>query len=555
MGITQSFRERWMVRLIALLTGSMGIVNLISASQPAVAERFAILERISPLEVTRGSHFTAAMAGFALIVLSFNLWRRKQIAWRMTVLTLIVSIVAHLLKGLDYEEASLSLGLLALLTLFRYSFHAKSDRPSVRQGLFSLALSLGFTLVYGAVGFYLLDRHFNVQFSLWGAVKQTAVMFTSFYNPGLPLTGFGRYFAGSIYVIGLVTLSFSLWMLIRPVLVRQPATSEERARAEVIVQQHGRSALARATLFDDKSYYFGPGETVIAYAVGGRGVIALGDPIGPSDQIPAALVAFQDFCAQNDWSPAFVSTLPDDLDAYQAAGFDILCIGYEAIVILEKFTLEGSANKGVRNTVSRMDRTGFRAEVYSPPLDNKLMISLHEISDAWLTLHKGGEMRFSDGWFEDSYIRSSPVLVIHAPDGSPTAFANLVPEYQKNELTMDLMRHYPKVENGTMEFLFARMLQWAKEKGYETFSLGLSAIVGVGEKPEDPRVEQALHTISEYVSRFYNFKGLHNFKDKFHPRWEPRYLAYRGPTSLPLVLNSLMRVHSGNDFLWKFLKK
>jgi phosphatidylglycerol lysyltransferase len=106
-----------------------------------------------------------------------------------------------------------------------------------------------------------------------------------------------------------------------------------------------------------------------------------------------------------------------------------------------------------------------------------------------------------------------------------------------------------------MEFLFTKMLQWAKEKGYATFSLGLSAIVGVGEKTDDLRVEQALHTIAEYVSRFYNFKGLHNFKEKFHPRWEPRYLIYPGAASLPPVLATLLQVHSGKNFLWKYLGK
>jgi phosphatidylglycerol lysyltransferase len=183
------------------------------------------------------------------------------------------------------------------------------------------------------------------------------------------------------------------------------------------------------------------------------------------------------------------------------------------------------------------------------------MQALREISVAWLVLRHGGEMHFSDGWFEDNYIRNGPVIVVHAPDGSPTAFANLVNEYQKNEITIDLMRHYQKVEHGTMEFLFARMLEWAKEKGYATFSLGLSAIVGIGEKPDDPRVEQALHTISDYVSRFYNFRGLHNFKEKFHPRWEPRYLIYKGLASLPLVLSTLLNVHTGGNFLWKYLRK
>ena len=268
-----------------------------------------------------------------------------------------------------------------------------------------------------------------------------------------------------------------------------------------------------------------------------------------------SLFVFCDFCAYKDWIPAFVSTLPDYLDHYRSAGFDVICIGYESIVVLENFKLEGSKNKDIRNAISRMERGGYRTEVHLSPLDDLLMGSLREISDAWLTMRKGGEMHFSDGWFDENYIRNSPVVVVHTSDGSPMAFANLVPEYQKNELTIDLMRHYPRMENGMMEFLFARMLQWAKDQGYSTFSLGLSAIVGVGEKPDDPRVEKALHIISGYVSRFYNFKGLHNFKEKFHPQWEPRYFVYPGAASLPVVINALLQVHSGNHYLYKFFKK
>jgi phosphatidylglycerol lysyltransferase len=549
--------EVWGVRFSALLTVLMGGVNLISAVQPALYSRLALIQSVIPLEVRNGSRITSALAGFALLLLAGSLWRRKRTAWALTVILLVLSFLTHLSKGLDYEEASLTLGLLALLIVLRGSFRVSSDRPSLRQGLFVLASAFGFTLVYGTAGLYFLDKHFKIHFGLLDALRQTVVMFISYYNPGLePITGFGKYFAESIYIIGLGTLGFALLMLIRPVLIRQPATAEERAHANAIVQRHGRTALARATLFEDKSYFFGPGDTVIAYAASGRGAIVLGDPIGPPEQAAASITAFRDFCAHNDWSPAFASVLPDYLDAYRTAGFEKICIGYEAIIDLEGFSLEGSENKDVRNAVSRMERLGYRAEIHLPPLEDTLMLSLQEISDAWLTLRHGGEMHFSDGWFEDTYIRTGPVIVIHAPDGNPTAFANLVTEYQKNELTIDLMRHYQKVEHGTMEYLFARMLQWAKEKGYATFSLGLSAIVGVGEKPEDPRVEQALHTISEYVSRFYNFRGLHNFKEKFHPRWEPRYLTYMGTANLPLVLTTLLQVHSsGGNFVWKFLRK
>lgn len=537
-----------------MLTFLMGVVNLVSAVQPALLARLLILRTLIPLEVRFGSRLTSAFAGFALLLLAGGLWRRKRVAWILTISLLFVSGVSHLLKGLDFEEAGISLALLFFLLLLRNSFHALSDPPSVKQGLLVLGTAILFTLVYGTAGFYLLDRHFRAPFNLYEAIRQTLMMFIAFYDPGLqPITGFGRYFADSIYAIGLGTLGFALIMLIRPVLIRQPATPEERARAESIVQRYGRTPLARAALFNDKTYFFGSEDTVIAYAVSGRGAMVLGDPIGPSDQIAAAVAQFRDFCSRNDWTPAFSSTLPDYLKIYQALGFETTCIGYEAIVDLKDFTLEGSQNKSLRNAVSRMERMGFSTEVYLPPLSDRVLQNLHQVSDAWLTSRHGGEMHFSVGWFDESYIRTSPVIVVCGADGTVIAFANLVTEYQKNELTLDLMRHFPHVPNGTMDFLFVRMLQWAKQQGYESFSLGLSAIVGVGEKPEDPRVEQALHTIAEYVSRFYNFKGLHAFKEKFHPRWEPRYLVYPGVSSLPLVLSTLLKVHSGNNFLFKFL--
>ena len=74
-----------------------------------------------------------------------------------------------------------------------------------------MAASLVFTLAYGVVGFFLLDRHFRVSFGLLAALRQTVVMFTQFYDPGLqPITGFGRYFADSIYIVAIATTGYSL---------------------------------------------------------------------------------------------------------------------------------------------------------------------------------------------------------------------------------------------------------------------------------------------------------------------------------------------------------
>jgi phosphatidylglycerol lysyltransferase len=99
-----------------------------------------------------------------------------------------------------------------------------------------------------------------------------------------------------------------------------------------------------------------------------------------------------------------------------------------------------------------------------------------------------------------------------------------------------------------MEFMFVSMFQWAKKQGYATFSLGLSALSGTGEHSDDPAVERAIHYLFEHLNRFYNFKGLHEFKEKFHPSWQPRYLIYPGTGSLPAVAAAIVRANTGDDF-------
>lgn len=545
----------WSVRLAAILTGLMGVINILSATTPALANRLALVTQYSPLLVVRGGHLTATLAGFALLLLAGGLWRHKQTAWLLTLLVLLVSVISHLLKGLDYEEALLAAGLAIWLLSLRAHFHALSDPPSIRRGGQMLGVALVFTLAYGTVGFYLLDRHFSVNFDVGAALRQTIVMFTQFYDPGLePLTGFGRYFAASIYLVGAGTLGYALLMLIRPVVLSQGATPQERSRAQAIVQAHGRSSLARMILFDDKSYWFSPGGSVVAFAAKGRAAVALGDPIGPPADAAAAIAGFKAYCAHHDWQAAFYQTHPDYQEHYRAAGFNLLQIGNEGIIDLTSFTISGGHNKSLRSNFNRFGKTGYRVEVHQPPLPTELLEELREISDEWLTMMHGREKRFSLGWFNDDYVGYGPVIAVHTPAGEISAFANIVPEYQRNEITADLMRHRAKNESGSMDFLFVSFFEWAKTQGYDSFNLGLSPLSGVGEQPDDSTVERALHFIYEHINQFYSFKGLHEFKEKFHPQWEPRYFVYPGPASLPAVAMTLNRASSGDNFVVAYLQ-
>jgi phosphatidylglycerol lysyltransferase len=548
--------ETFSVKAIAVLAAAMGLVNIFSAISPALMERTKLINSFLPLEIRHSSRLSAILAGFALLLLSGHLRRRKRTAWLITIIVLAVSAISHLLKGLDYEEATLALALTIWLSTLFPVFHARSDQASIKKGGLVLLYAVFFTLFYGAAGFFLLDHHFRVNFNLLTAIKQTIIMFTEFYDPGLqPITEFGRYFAASIYTVGAVTIGYSLLLFVRPVLrLRHQVTAAEKSRARATVETYGCSSLARFTLFPDKLYFFSSGGTMVAYVNKSRIALVLGDPIGPAADITKAIAEFVIFCAHNDWQPAFYQARPEYLSHYKAAGLMAVCIGHEAIVDLNSFTLAGKAGQGLRPPVNRLTKLGFQAFVHEPPLSDALLAELRVISDEWLTMRHGSEKQFSLGFFDPEYLRNCPVITVSSPEGQITAFANVVTEYQRNEVTVDLMRRRRNITPGTMEFLFVSFFKWAQAKNYTGFNLSLSALSGVGHRPDDPKIERALYFIYEHINQFYNFKGLHQFKEKFNPRWEPRYLVYPNPASLPAILTALIRADSGDDFFMLVLR-
>lgn len=535
----------------AFLTALVGIVNLVSAVTPSLSSRVAWLRPLFPFEIRAGAHLFAALTGFLMLTLATNLLRRKRVAWLLMMALLTISILSHLIKGLDFEESLLAGVLLVQLWLMRDLFTAQSDRPSIAQGVRILVGAVLFTLAYGTVGFYLLDRHYSINFSLGAAIQQTLAMFFTEDAAGLqPTTRFGTYFANSIYAIGLITVGYALLMLLRPVLLRSEASKDERRRAQAIVEQYGKSSLARLALCDDKVYYFSPsGRSVIAYVPKGRGAVALGDPIGPDDDRLEAIAGFQQFCARNDWYPAFYQTLPDDLDLYRQQGFQILQIGEEAVVDLNQFTLEGKAGRNLRTPINKFTKAGYQIDFHRPPIDSRLLRELREVSDEWLDLVHGSEKKFSVGWFDEAYLRDCEIAVVRSPNGTAIAFANLIPEYQCSDATIDLMRRRIEIEPGAMDFLFVSLLQHFKQRGHAGFNLGLSALSGVGQTEQSPRLEQVLNYLYKHLNQFYNFQGLHAYKEKFHPRWEPRYFVYPSFAALPDVVIALIRADSGDRLL------
>ena len=303
----------------------------------------------------------------------------------------------------------------------------------------------------------------------------------------------------------------------------------ERAAARDTVDKYGRSSLDFFKLWPEKSYLFAADNTcVIAYKTGLCVAISLGDPVGPDERLEQGIREFMHFCSRKHWKVAFHQALADLLPTYRKLGLGVIKFGEEAVVDVAHFCSVTADHKFFRYLRHRLEHDGYTFARYVPPHTEKLLDEVKEVSDDWLTLPGRREHGFALGWFDRAYVGEMPLDVIRDSTGSLVAFVNEIPDYRQGEAELDMMRHCVKAPNSVMEYLLARVLFNLKERGYTNLSLGLVPFTGVGTRGGANIEERIVHLLFERGNRFFSFKGLYRFKNRFEPVWEERFLVYQG---------------------------
>jgi phosphatidylglycerol lysyltransferase len=533
---------RWLASLFALVSG---VVNLLSVVGPPLPERARVIRSVFPLEFVHLSRFAVLLIGFALIVSSINLYRRKRRALVSVLAISALSVAFHLTKGLDYEEAAVSAALFVFLCVERNEFTVRSGIPDVHRGAQRLFAAFLAALGYGVMGFWLLDkREFGINFTLGDAVHRTLLFLSLVGDPGVaPRTHYAVWFVHSLYLMTGVTMAYAVAALFRPVVYRYRTLPQERELAKAIVQRHGRSALDFFKYWPDKSFFFSDSrESFLAYKVGGGHAMVLGDPVGPGSEIESIVRGFVAYCEQNDWRVAFHQTLPDFLAVYRGLGFRKLKIGDDAIVELSRFRIEGKDFRKMRNRISTLEKLGVRFVHYGPPIPEAILAELENVSDAWLEIPGRRERTFTLGQFEPAYVRNTDVYAAVDRGGVVLGFVNLVPSFAPGETTIDLMRHRADAPSGMMDYIFTKLLLALKEKGCERFNLGMAPMAGFQEHEEASPEERAVHSFMQHMGFLFSYQGLRHFKAKYATLWEPRYAVYRNVLNLPRVARALLEV-------------
>lgn len=538
-------KPKTLIPIVTLVTLGSGLVNVFSVIGGPLPERSRYLHKVFPLEFIHLSRFGTLLIGFTLAVSALNIYKRKRRAFQVVLLASFASVLFHLTKGLDYEEATLSVALLMLLLAARRSFTVGSGMPDLRQAAARLAASLVVALGYGVAGFWFLDpREFGINFTIGDSIRRTLLFLSLAGDPAVvPHTRYAHWFLDSLSLMTATVIGYSVSTLFRPVVYRYRTLPQERSRAKQITSRYGRSPQDFFKFWPDKSFFFSPSQNCfIAYRVGGGYALALGDPVGPEQEIEETLCGFVAYCTSNDWKVAFYQTLPDFLSLYKRVGFRRLKIGDDALVDLKQFSVKGRSMKGVRNAVTKLERAGVQVRYFEPPISDEVLAGVHAVSDAWLRIPGRRERQFTLGKFDSEYVRSTPLAVAVDADGRFLAFVNVIPSYRRGETTIDLMRHRVDIPNGVMDYLFVKLIEHSRESGYERFNLGMAPLAGFQEHEDASPEERAVHFFIHRLNFLFSFAGLRAFKAKFATHWEPRYLIYRNILHLPAVAVALAKV-------------
>ncbi|MEW9903387.1 bifunctional lysylphosphatidylglycerol flippase/synthetase MprF [Pseudomonas putida] len=504
--------------VLAILVFLSGVVLLFSGATPEIDTRLEHMGFLVPHRLIDASHFGASLIGVLCLLLAQGLRRRLSAAWLLTTVLLLVGALLSLLKGFDWEEASVLIFTVALLALFRRSFY----RPSRLLELpFSPVYLVASVCVVGASVWLLLFAYQDVPYSheLWWQFTLDADA-----PRGL------RAAMGSAVLLVVVALT---WLLrtARPVIHLPNDEELQQAKRILMASDQPDGGLA---LTGDKALLFHPNhKAFLMYARRGRSLVALYDPIGPAQERAEMIWQFRDLCDLHHARPVFYQVRAENLPFYMDIGLTALKLGEEARVDLRRFDLEakGKEMKDLRYTWNRGGRDGLTLEIHEPgdaPLE-----ALKEISDAWLGGKNVREKGFSLGRFSPEYLQHFRVALIRF-QGLPVAFANLLETQGKELASLDLMRAHPQAPKLTMEFMMIGLILHYKNHDYARFSLGMVPLSGLQPRRGAPLTQRLGSMVFQRGEQLYNFQGLRRFKDKFQPDWEPRYMAV--PAGLdPLV--------------------
>ena len=531
----QSLSRRLPV-VAALGAAVVGLVNIGSALTPNIHWRGHLMMSLEPVAAMRLFHALALPAGAALLIVAPYLWGRRRRAWWAAVVLMLALGTFDLLKGLDFEETAITWGVAALLVAGRGGFPVRHDPITLRSAVWRVPL-----LGLGGVAAAALATWASQGHPSAGSVlAETGDLLR--WQPG-PIhfhlhSALHHHFAWiplAVHLVELGTLLGIAYMVCRPLAApRALPGPAARKLATELVREHGRDTLSFFKLRSDQRYFFSDtGAAFVSYRIENGVLLVAGDPIGAEDAVGPLLRQLRGFAASRGLRLGGVGASERLRPLYESLGLKTLYLGDEAVIELDRFSLEGRPIRKVRQSVTRLGKAGYTAELaHVGQLGPATVAEVEEV----LERGRQGAPERGFSMAMDSvcgnHCLQTLVVLARDPEWRIRGVLHFVPCFGRPAVSLSFMRRDPETPNGLTEFMVARATELLREEGVKEVSLNFATFARWMHSPAR-WYERVLGRLVALANPFFQIESLYRFNAKFFPRWEARYLVYDGTFGLP----------------------
>jgi lysyl-tRNA synthetase class 2 len=316
---------------------------------------------------------------------------------------------------------------------------------------------------------------------------------------------------------------------------------DQLAAVRQLIECFGDDSIAPFIVRPDKAYAFAAG-AVLAYRVFGRTAVVSGDPVGGEEAAAAVLEAFVETAHSRGWEVVVYGASRNRLETYHRLGFRSVCVGEEAVKRPDDFSLEGRRVRKLRQSVHRIQRRGWRIEVYNgAEIEPETEAEINALEARWRAQQSrllGFAM--SMGRFEAGVGPADLYLLARSPDGGLAATMRFIGH--RGKLSLDTMRRVGETPNGLNEALVCRALEVARQRGITQVSLNYAGLAHlIRPSPRGGLRRRMINLGLALLSRQFQMERLVRFNEKFSPEWRPRYLVYPTRRSLPRAVYRVLQ--------------
>lgn len=502
-------------RTISILVFLTGTLLLIHAAIPNVVDKVGILRHSTNLlmmnrEELRLLNKESIVVGFLLIAISRLISYKSKKVYKSTLILVVLASIVEIVKN----SGCLNIIYLIILGIVLYISKGQFYRDSFIMKWDKLVRDI---LILTA--FLILYIFTNYNSSYWQI---------SYYSEGIlkfSLIGF------TIAILYLAIMYYTNKSNDFP----KMRLKECEEDIKMILNKYEGSPMIHYVYLDDKYIYLNKDKDVLMqYQICSDKIFILGNPIGNDDKIEETIQELNNLGDKYGYTPVFCGINKNLIPHLHESGYEFMKLGEEARVNLNEFTLEGRKMKSVRNAIARVTKQEYTFEVIHPPFSEDFIESLKVVSDEWLGDRK--ERSFFIGSFKEDYLSRAPIAIVKDKENEIKGFANLMPMYDNETLSIDLMRFSHSTCNGVMDFMFVNLFNWSKEQGYSKFNMGLAPLSKVGQSKYSRFLERMGGYMYTYCEKVHSFQGLKRFKEKYCEEWDGLYMAYRKQSSVVITI-------------------